>query len=183
MSKIGKLPVKIPSGVKVDIKGGSITITGPKGNLSQTIHKDIKVAVEDVNIVVTRSTDSRLDRSVHGLTRAIIQNMVIGVTQGYAKTLEIVGIGYRAEQTGKMLTLNLGYSHPIIFRPADGVKLEVMAKENRIIVSGINKQLVGEAAAQIRSLRPPEPYKGKGIKYIDEIIRRKAGKAAVGKTA
>jgi large subunit ribosomal protein L6 len=183
MSKIGKQPVKIPSGVKVDIKGDSINIIGPKGNLSQTIHKDIKVTVEDTNIVVTRSTDNRAHRSLHGLSRALIQNMVIGVTKGYSKTLEIVGIGYRAEMTGKLLTLNLGYSHSIVFRPAEGVKLEVQAKENRIVVSGANKALVGEAAAQIRSMRPPEPYKGKGIKYIDETIRRKAGKAAVGKTA
>lgn len=180
MSKIGKQPVKIPSGVKVDIKGSHINITGPKGTLTRDIHPDINVAIEDNEIVVTRPTDNRNHRSLHGLTRALIQNMVTGVNKGYTITLEIIGIGYRAEMTGKLLTLYVGYSHPVVFRAPEGVSLDVIPKENKIIVSGTNKELVGSAAAKIRSVRPPEPYKGKGIKYSDETIRRKAGKAAVG---
>jgi len=180
MSKIGKLPVKIPSGVKVELKDSDINVTGPKGSLSRTLHKEINVAVENDSIVVTRPSDNRLHRSLHGLTRALIQNMVTGVTEGYTRTLIMVGIGYRAEMTGKLLTMYLGYSHPIVFRPPDGVNIEVRPKESKVIVTGIDKELVGSAAAQIRSFRPPEPYKGKGVKYEDEQIRRKAGKAAAG---
>lgn len=180
MSKIGKLPIQVPSGVKVDIKGAQIDITGPKGSLSRPLHEDIKASLEENTILITRPSDNRLHRSLHGLTRALIQNMVTGVTEGYTKTLEIVGIGYRAEMTGKLLTLHIGYSHPIVFRAPEGVSLEVLPKENKIIVSGISKELVGSAAAEIRAMRPPEPYKGKGIKYSGETIRRKAGKAAVG---
>jgi len=180
MSKIGKLPVKIPSGVKVELKDNDINVTGPKGSLSRTLHKEINVAVENDSIVVTRPSDNRLHRSLHGLTRALIQNMVTGVTEGYTRTLIMVGIGYRAEMTGKLLTMYLGYSHPIVFRPPDGVNIEVRPKESKVIVTGIDKELVGSAAAQIRSFRPPEPYKGKGVKYEDEQIRRKAGKAAAG---
>lgn len=180
MSKIGKKPIIVPSGVKVDIKGGHVTITGPKGNLSRQVHADMNVALENDLIVVTRPSDNKQHRSLHGLTRALLQNMVIGVTEGYKITLEINGIGYRAEMKGKILELHLGFSHPILFRPAEGVTLEVIPKINKIIVSGINKELVGSAAAEIRLLRPPEPYKGKGIKYDFETIRRKAGKAAVG---
>ena len=180
MSKIGKKPVIVPSGVKVDIKGAQIKITGPKGNLSRQIHKDMNVALENDKIVVTRPSDNKKHRSLHGLTRALIQNMVTGVTDGFKITLEINGIGYRAEMKGKLLELQLGFSHAIMFRAAEGVNLEVVPKINKIVVSGINKELVGAAAAEIRSLRPPEPYKGKGIKYDFETIRRKAGKAAVG---
>ncbi|RKX20675.1 MAG: 50S ribosomal protein L6 [Candidatus Zixiibacteriota bacterium] len=180
MSKVGKQPVIIPSGVKVDIKGGQISVAGPKGNLSRPIHEDINVALENDMIVVTRPSDSKKHRSLHGLTRALIQNMVTGVADGFKITLEINGIGYRAEMKGKLLELHLGFSHPIVFRAPEGVTLEVLPKENKIIVSGINKELVGSAAAEIRALRPPEPYKGKGIKYDFETIRRKAGKAAVG---
>lgn len=180
MSKIGKKPVVIPSGVKVDIKGEQLTITGPKGNLSRQIHKDMNIAFENDLIVVTRPSDNKKHRSLHGLTRALIQNMVTGVTDGFKITLELNGIGYRAAMKGKLLELNLGFSHSIMFRAAEGVDLEVVPKINKIIVTGINKELVGSAAAEIRSLRPPEPYKGKGIKYDFETIRRKAGKAAVG---
>jgi len=178
MSKIGRLPIKIPAGVKVALKDSKIEVTGPKGTLSFGVHKNIQVKVDDGSIVISRESNGRLERSLHGLTRALVQNMVIGVTQGYEKTLEMVGVGYRAELTGKLLTLSLGYSHPILLRPPDGVSLRVEPKENRIYVSGISKQLVGMVAAKIRSVRPPEPYKGKGIKYGGEIIHRKAGKTA-----
>ncbi|MCP4582965.1 MAG: 50S ribosomal protein L6, partial [candidate division Zixibacteria bacterium] len=154
--------------------------TGPKGDLSRPIPEDMTVAFENDRVVVTRPSDNKKHRSLHGLTRALIQNMVIGVTTGYKITLEINGIGYRAEMKGKLLELHLGFSHPIIFRAAEGVTLDVIPKVNKITITGINKELVGSAAAEIRSLRPPEPYKGKGIKYDFETIRRKAGKAAVG---
>lgn len=180
MSKIGKQPVIIPDGVKVEIKNGQISVAGPKGSLSRPILQDMTVAAKDNSIVVTRPSDIQRHRAFHGLMRALIQNMVTGVTKGFEIVLQIVGIGFRAEKTGKLLTLYLGFSHPIVFEAAEGVNLEVIEKENKIIVSGINKELVGAAAAQIRKLRPPEPYKGKGIKYESETIRRKAGKAAVG---
>ncbi len=183
MSKIGKKPVIVPSGVKVDIKDGLISITGPKGNLSRLIHEDMTVALEGETIVVTRPSDNKKHRSLHGLTRSLIQNMVTGVSVGYTITLEINGIGYRAEMKGSLLELQLGFSHSIMFRAAEGVTLDVVPKVNKITVTGINKELVGSAAAEIRSLRPPEPYKGKGIKYDYETIRRKAGKAAVGSGA
>jgi large subunit ribosomal protein L6 len=178
MSKIGRIPINISSGVKVALAGEKIDITGPKGTLSLNIHKNIQVKIEDGAISVSRQSDNRYDRSLHGLTRALIQNMVIGVTSGFEKTLEMVGVGYRAELAGKLLILNLGYSHPIAMRPPEGVAIKVEAKEGKIIVSGIDKGLVGMTAAKIRSMRPPEPYKGKGIKYSDEIIHRKAGKTA-----
>jgi len=178
MSKIGKLPITVPKGVKIDLDGTQVTVTGPRGTLMQTIPEKINVAVEDDQVVVRRTSDSRLQRSYHGLTRALIQNMVTGVTEGYRQTLQMVGVGYRAEAKGKLLELNVGYSHPVLVRPPDGVSFEVLPKENRIIISGIDKQLVGMTAAKVRSFRPPEPYKGKGIRYIDEIVRRKAGKAA-----
>jgi large subunit ribosomal protein L6 len=178
MSKIGKLPVKVPSGVKVEVKDYRINVTGPKGTLSQGIHKNVDVKMADGLITVTRQSDNRFDRSLHGLTRALIQNMVVGVTQGYERILEMVGVGYRAELNGKLLVLSLGYSHPIVMRPPDGVNIKVEQKESRITISGIDKQLVGMVASKIRSMRPPEPYKGKGIKYAEEIIHRKAGKTA-----
>ncbi len=178
MSKIGRLPIKIPAGVKVALGNSKIEVTGPKGTLSFGVHKNIQVKVEDSTIVVARQTNGRLERSLHGLTRALIQNMVIGVTSGYERTLEMVGVGYHAEVAGKILTLSLGYSHPILLRPPDGVAIKVEPKESKIIISGISKELVGLVASKIRSLRPPEPYKGKGIKYSGEIIHRKAGKTA-----
>jgi large subunit ribosomal protein L6 len=178
MSKIGRLPVKIPSGVKVDLKGSQIKITGPKGTLALDIHKDISVKMEDGEVRVARPSNFGYYRSLHGLTRALIQNMVKGVTEGYERVLEIVGVGYRAELNGKLLVLNLGFSHPIIMRPPDGINIKVEPKENKIYISGMDKQLVGMVASKIRSLRPPEPYKGKGVKYAEEIIHRKAGKTA-----
>ncbi len=180
MSKVGKLPVAIPKGVKVDLKDNRIDITGPKGTLSQDLHKDMIIKVEGEEIVVTRPSDNKQHRSLHGLTRVLIQNMVTGVTKGYSITLQLVGVGYRSEKQGKLLVLSLGFSHPILFRPPEGVEIDVNPKENTITVSGIDKQMVGQSAALIRRFRPPEPYKGKGVRYIDEQVRRKAGKA-VGK--
>ena len=178
MSKIGRLPVKIPAGVKVDLKGTQLQITGPKGTLALDVHKDISVKMEDGEVLVARPSNVGHHRALHGLTRALIQNMMVGVTNGYERILEIVGVGYRAELSGKILTLSLGYSHPIILRPPDGVNLRVEPKEGKIYITGIDKQLVGMVASKIRSLRPPEPYKGKGVKYAGEIIHRKAGKTA-----
>ena len=178
MSKIGRLPVKIPSGVKIELKDGLLHAAGPKGELNFRPHHDIEVKIADGEVTVSRHTNQRFHRSLHGLTRVLIYNMVVGVSSGYERVLELVGVGYRAELTGKLLTLNLGYSHPILFRPPDGVKLVIQPKENKIYISGVDKQLVGMVASKIRSLRPPEPYKGKGVKYAEEIIHRKAGKTA-----
>lgn len=178
MSKVGRLPVKVPSGVMVDYKDGLLQVKGPKGELHLRPHPEVQVKIEDSQITVSRPSNLRLHRSLHGLTRVLIQNMVTGVTSGYQRILELVGVGYRAELTGKILTLNLGYSHPILFRAPDGVTLQVIPKENKIIITGADKQLVGMVASKLRSLRPPEPYKGKGVKYAEEIIHRKAGKTA-----
>lgn len=177
MSRIGKLPVELPSGVSFAINNDNVvTIKGPKGELSQKIHKDINVAQEDNQIVVTRPTNSKPHKSLHGLSRSLIANMVDGVTKGYEKTLELGGVGYRAQKQGKKLVLTIGYSHPVEIEEPEGVQIEVPAP-NKIIVKGIDKQLVGATAANIRSVREPEPYLGKGIKYENEIIRRKEGKA------
>jgi len=178
MSRIGKKPVDIPSGVTVTLDGSQVTVKGPKGELRQAIHRNITVAQEDKQIVVSRPNDLKENRALHGLTRALIQNMVVGVTEGYKKTLVLVGVGYKAEMKGKSLELAVGFSHPVLFGAAEGVAVSVIPKENKVIIEGIDKQAVGEAAARIRKVRPPEPYKGKGIKYIDEIIQRKAGKTA-----
>lgn len=177
MSRIGKKPVEIPKGVTISLEGQVIKVKGPKGELHRTIHPIIKAEVVESEIKFSRPDDLKESRSLHGLTRALIQNMIIGVTDSYKKTLEIVGVGYKAELKGKNLLLNIGYSHPIYFVPPDDVKLEVPAP-TQIIISGIDKELVGLVAAKIRSFRKPEPYKGKGIKYSDERIIRKAGKTA-----
>jgi len=176
MSRIGKLPVAIPSGVKVALDGNNMTVTGPKGTLSQVLHERMVVAVEAEQIVVSRQSDEKSDSALHGLTRSLINNMVIGVTAGFQKDLEINGVGYRAEVKGSTLTLALGYSHPVVYELPEGITVEV-EKQTKLSVKGIDKQLVGAAAAKIRSFRAPEPYKGKGIKYADEKILRKAGKA------
>lgn len=176
MSRIGKLPVAIPAGVKVSLDGNKMTVQGPKGSLTQNLHERMSIAVETEQIVVNRSTDSKGDTALHGLTRALINNMVVGVTTGFKKDLEINGVGYRAEISGKVLTLSLGYSHPVVYELPEGISVEI-EKQTKLSVSGIDKQLVGSAAAKIRSFRKPEPYKGKGIKYADERIVRKAGKA------
>lgn len=177
MSRIGKKPITIPKGVKVDINGSEIKISGPKGNLSSNIHNRITVDIESENIVVKRKSDEKQDKSLHGLWRALIANMVKGVSDGYQKKLEIVGVGFKAELKGKGVKLAVGYSHPILFNPPEGIKLEVPQPTN-ILISGIDKQLVGHVAAKIRSFKKTEPYKGKGIKYEGEYIRRKAGKTA-----
>ena len=178
MSRIGKQPIVISDKTKVDIAGDTVKVTGPKGSLSYTTLPGIAVAVRDNQLIVTRSGDEKTQRALHGLTRALVNNMVVGVNDGFKKILKIIGVGYKAELRGKLLILNLGYSHPILFHPPEGVKIEVEGKENKITVSGISKEMVGQAAAKIRSFRKPEPYKGKGIRYIDEYVRTKAGKTA-----
>ncbi len=175
MSRIGKLPVAIPSGVKVSLSGNEISVQGAKGTLKQSLPERINIAVEAEKIVVSRPSDSKQDLALHGLTRALINNMVVGVSQGFTRELEINGIGYRAEISGSKLTMTLGYSHPIVYEVPKGIEIEVN-KQTRMIVKGIDKQLVGSTAAKIRSFRKPEPYKGKGIKYAEERILRKAGK-------
>lgn len=176
MSRIGKQPVTIPSGVKVSLDGNKMTVNGPKGALSQELHERMAIAVETDQITVTRPSDEKQDCALHGLTRSLINNMVIGVTTGFERNLEINGVGYRAEVNGKVLTLSLGYSHPVVYELPEGITVDV-EKQTKLSVKGIDKQLVGSAAAKIRSFRAPEPYKGKGIKYADEHILRKAGKA------
>ncbi|WP_438449134.1 50S ribosomal protein L6 [Gorillibacterium sp. sgz5001074] len=176
MSRIGRKPIAIPNGVDVKLDNTLITVKGPKGTLSRELHKDMKVTVENNEITVERPSDHKLHRSLHGTTRSVVANMVAGVTEGYAKNLELVGVGYRANKTGNKLVLNVGYSHPVEITPEAGIEFEVPA-QNRITVRGIDKELVGATAAKIREVRLPEPYKGKGIKYEGERILRKEGKA------
>ena len=176
MSRIGRLPIPVPSTVDVTIEGRQLTVKGPKGSLSRSLHPDMKVSQEDGTIVVTRPTEQKTHKQLHGLTRTLVNNMVVGVTDGYRKGLEITGVGYRATLNGKKLTLNLGYSHPIEIDPPEGIAFEV-ENPTRLAVIGIDKELVGQIAAQVRSTRKPEPYKGKGVRYAGEYIRRKAGKA------
>jgi large subunit ribosomal protein L6 len=177
VSRVGRKPIPIVKGVTVTKKDDAIVVKGPKGELSTTVHPDITIEVKQSEVLVSRHADDGAHRALHGLWRALIQNMISGVTQGYSRKLEIVGVGYRAEMRGKKLQLMLGYSHPILFGPPDGVTIEAPTQTS-IMISGIDKQLVGLVAAKIRSFRPPEPYKGKGVKYEGEYIRRKAGKAA-----
>jgi len=176
MSRIGRLPIPVPSGVDVTIDGRNVTVTGPKGTLSRSLHPDITVSREDGTLVVTRPTEQKTHKQLHGLTRTLVNNMVVGVTDGYRKGLEITGVGYRATLNGKKLTLNLGYSHPIEIDPPEGITFEV-ENPTRLAVVGIDKELVGQIAAKVRATRKPEPYKGKGVRYAGEYIRRKAGKA------
>ncbi|KGF05977.1 50S ribosomal protein L6 [Arcanobacterium sp. S3PF19] len=176
MSRIGRLPIAIPAGVEVKLADGTVTVKGPKGELSQTVPAPIEVRVEGNEVLVTRPNDERESRSLHGLTRTLINNNIIGVTEGYSKTLEIVGTGYRVVAKGKDLEFSLGYSHTIVVKAPEGISFAV-ENANRFSVNGISKQQVGELAAQIRKLRKPEPYKGKGVMYAGEHIRRKAGKA------
>lgn len=180
MSRIGKQPIPVPNGVKVNIKKNEVTVKGPKGELSQLFNPDIKIEEKDGEIVVTRPTDMRHHRSLHGLTRALLNNMVVGVSEGFTKKLIISGVGYRAELDGKNLKLFLGFSHDVIINGTDDYSFEVPkdSRGTQIIITGADKQKVGQIAAEIRKLRPPEPYKGKGITYEGEIIRRKAGKTA-----
>jgi large subunit ribosomal protein L6 len=176
MSRIGRLPVPIPSGVDVAIDGQAVTVKGPKGTLALTVVEPIAVVKEDAVIRVTRPSDDGKVRALHGLSRTLIANMVTGVTQGYSKTLEIVGVGYRVQAKGKDLEFSLGYSHPVLVTPPEGITFRVEAP-TRFVVEGIDKQLVGETAARIRKLRKPDPYKAKGVRYQGEVIRRKVGKA------
>lgn len=174
MSKIGKQPVQIPQGVNVIIAGCEVSVSGPKGELAFTTRPEVKVEVKEDKVTVTRKNETKFAKSLHGLTRSVIANMIKGVIVGHEKTLELVGVGYRAAKDGNNLVLSVGYSHPVVIAEPPGIALET--KENKIIVSGADKILVGETAARIRRVRPPEPYKGKGIKYAGEFIRRKAGK-------
>jgi large subunit ribosomal protein L6 len=177
MSRVGRNPIPIPKGVKVTKDGQRVTVEGPKGKLDFDVPSTITVAIEETRVVVTRANDTRRNRSLHGLTRALVANMVRGVSEGFQKSLEIQGVGYRATDQGGALNFQLGYSHPILFEPPQGIKLSV--DRNIVTVSGIDKQAVGQVAAQIRALRKPEPYKGKGIRYVGERVRKKAGKAGV----
>lgn len=176
MSRIGKLPIPIPTGVTVDIAGGSVTIKGPKGQLTRTMPAEMRVAMEGSNLIVTRPSDNNKHRAYHGLTRTLLANMVQGVSKGFEKTLDIVGVGYRAEKTGDKLTMRLGFAHQIEVKPKPGITLGVEGT-NKIKVSGINKEDVGQMAAEIRALRVPDHYKGKGIRYTGERVRIKPGKA------
>ena len=179
MSRIGRLPIVVPAGVDVQIDGGTVTVKGPKGSLTGTFNPNIGVEVKDGHVHVSRSDDTASNRSLHGLTRTLIANMITGVHTGFQKTLEIVGTGYRAAMQGKDLVLNVGYSHQVTMTPPEGITIEVPAP-NSIVIKGIDKQLVGQFASEVRGVRPPEPYKGKGIKYSDEVVRRKEGKAGKG---
>lgn len=176
MSKIGKAPIAIPQEVTAKVEGTQVTVVGPKGELNLKFRPEINVTLDGSQIKVARKSENKLAKSLHGLTRSLIANMIKGVTEGHEKTLEITGVGYRATKQGENLLLNVGYSHTVTIEPSPGIQLET--KENKIIVTGADKAQVGETAAKIRRVRPPEPYKGKGIKYFGEIIRRKAGKAA-----
>jgi large subunit ribosomal protein L6 len=176
MSRIGRLPIAVPSGVDVTIDGRRVTVKGPKGTLSRELHPDIAVNREAGAIVVTRPTEQKQHKQLHGLTRTLVNNMVVGVTTGYRKGLEITGVGYRAALVGKKLQLSLGYSHPVEIEPPDGISFEI-ENPTRLAVIGIDKELVGQIAARVRATRKPEPYKGKGVRYAGERVRRKAGKA------
>ena len=178
MSRIGRMPIAIPAGVEVKLDGNTVTVKGPKGELTRTVHENMKVEIKDAEILVTRPNDEKENRALHGLTRTLIANMVIGVTEGFKKELEVNGVGYRSSVEGNKLVLNVGYSHPVEMPLPDGVSAEV--NDKKITISGIDNQKVGQFAAEVREKRPPEPYKGKGIKYVDEYIRRKEGKAGKG---
>ncbi len=179
MSRIGRQPVEIPAGVEVKLDGNTLTVKGPKGTLTQEFHKDMIIEVAEGVINVSRPSEAKEHKSLHGLTRTLVSNMVVGVTQGFSKNLEVNGVGYRVAKQGKDLVMNLGYSHQVIVSEIEGISIEVPSP-NQIIVSGPDKQKVGQFAAEIREKRLPEPYKGKGVKYADEVIRRKEGKAGKG---
>ena len=181
MSRIGKMPISIPNGVDVTLgEGNLVTVKGPKGTLSQKLSEKMTIANENGVITITRPNDEKENRALHGLTRTLLNNMVVGVTEGYKKELDVNGVGYRVAKEGKKLTMNIGYSHPVVMEEIDGITIDVPSP-NKIIINGIDKQKVGQFAAEGRGKRPPEPYKGKGIKYTDEVIRRKEGKTGVKK--
>jgi large subunit ribosomal protein L6 len=177
MSRVGRRPIELPGDVKVDVRGNHVEVSGSKGKLSQTFRPEMTIKVEDGRLLVERPSDSRQHRAFHGLTRALLNNMVTGVSEGFNRRLQVEGVGYRAELSGNNLVLNVGYSHPVEIEPPEGVTFEVENRGKQINVSGIDKQVVGEITAKIRKVRPPEPYKGKGIRYVGEYVRRKAGKA------
>lgn len=181
MSRIGRLPIVVPPGVEVAIEGSHVSVKGPKGSLERTFSPIVNIALDAGRLVVTRPNDSPTSRTLHGTTRAVLNNMVTGVSAGFTRVLEIEGVGYRAEMTGANLTLYLGYSHPVVVEPPAGIAFDVKVKERQVFVTGFDKELVGQICANIREIRPPEPYKGKGVHYLGEKIRRKAGKS--GKTA
>lgn len=178
MSRVGRLPVKLPAGVEAKIDEHLVEVKGPKGKLTKEIHPEMQIAQEDNILYITRPSDEKQHRALHGLTRSLVQNMVDGVEKGFSKSLNLVGVGYRAALQGKKLVLNIGYSHQVEIEPDEGLEIEV-PEANKIVVKGIDKEKVGAMAAQIRSVRRPEPYKGKGIKYENEVVRRKAGKAGI----
>ena len=178
MSRVGKMPIPIPEGIQLERKPDRLIVKGEKGILEEKIHPDMTIKIDEGVIHVERPSDNRFHRSLHGLTRSLIQNMILGLTTGFQKKLEIIGVGYRAELKGKYVVFQLGYSHPIYLHPPEEIFIEIPAP-TQIVVKGINKQLVGQVAAKIRSLRPPEPYKGKGIRYENEYVRKKAGKTMV----
>ena len=175
MSRIGNKPVVIPAGVTIDLKDNTVTVKGPKGELSYTFNQNITLVQNEGEVVFTRPDDSKENKTIHGTTRAVFNNMVVGVTEGFQRELELIGVGYRAQLQGKKLVLNVGYSHPVEFTPEEGIEIEVPSN-TKVIVKGYDKQKVGESAANIRGVRPPEPYKGKGIRYVNEFVRRKEGK-------
>jgi large subunit ribosomal protein L6 len=177
MSRIGRKPIQIPEGVEIDVKPGSVTVKGPKGELSQSLSRDMKVSMEDGTLIVERPTDRGEHRALHGLTRSLIANMVEGVTDGFERRLEIQGVGYRANLKGKSLEMALGFSHPVTIEAPEGIEFEV-PQPTEVVVRGIDKQMVGETAARVRKARPPEPYKGKGVRYAGEYVARKVGKRA-----
>lgn len=177
MSRIGRMPVPVPSGVNVTVEGTKVTVKGPKGELTREFHPRMTITLEDGKVVVKRPDDTRYFKALHGLTRALINNMVIGVSEGYSKVLEIHGTGYRAELQGKTLVMNLGFSHPVVVEPPEGIVFEANPRAGTVTVRGCDKELVGRVAAELRAWRPVEPYLGKGIRYQGEVVRRKAGKS------
>ena len=181
MSRIGRAPIAIPAGVEIKVEGNNVvTVKGPKGTLTQQFNPNMAITVEGAELKVTRPNDAKENRSLHGLTRTLVHNMVVGVTDGYKKELDVNGVGYRVAMDGKKLKMNLGFSHDVIVEPVEGITIEAPSP-NKIVISGCDKQQVGQFAAEVREKRPPEPYKGKGIKYSDEVIRRKAGKTGAKK--
>ncbi|WP_419878226.1 50S ribosomal protein L6 [Brevibacillus centrosporus] len=175
MSRVGRKPIVVPAGVTLTLNGTELTVKGPKGQLVRNFHEDIKINIAENEVVVERPSDNKLHRSLHGTTRALVANMVKGVSEGFTRTLELVGVGYRAAKSGSGVTLSLGFSHPVEVTPEAGIEIDV-PNQTTVVVKGINKERVGQVAAEIRALRKPEPYKGKGIKYSDEVVRRKEGK-------
>jgi len=178
VSRIGKLPIEIPSGVEVELSGSNVTVKGPKGTMQREFSPLINIEKEEGKIVVTPSSDEKKVRALHGTTRAVLNNMVVGVSTGFERILEIDGVGYKADMDGKNLVVSVGYSHPVVVEPPAGIEFDVVEKNRQVVIKGINKEVVGQTAADIRKIRPPEPYKGKGIHYLGEHIRRKAGKTA-----